>query len=148
MKKIKLKKYILMTGIVFFSFALWCFWRDGVDVSIRNNSGISVQNLKVGYVGGSLSSDVVNHQQTISFRFNPISDSDLWIQFEDTEGNLRKSTIEVYIEPDDEGMIEITIEPGNGLSINDCSSRPLGCFFTPLSSLFGMNCYQASTTES
>jgi hypothetical protein len=93
-----------------------------VRVAVTNNSGSIIRNFLLNYAGGSIEANVIDYKKTISYKVKPTSESVLRIQFLDKDGNTKKATIEVYIEPNYGGRIKIIIGPDYNLIINNCSA--------------------------
>lgn len=118
------KKYIyifLLFNLLFIA-GSGCFFHRGVRVAVTNNSGSIIRNFLLNYAGGSIEANVIDYKKTISYKVKPTSESDLRIQFLDKDGNTKKATIEVYIEPNYGGRIKIIIGPDYNLIINNCSA--------------------------
>lgn len=118
------KKYVwifLLLQLLFIA-GSGCFFHKGVRVAVTNNSGSTIRNFQLNYVGGSIEANAIDYKKTISYKVKPTSESDLRIQFLDKDGNTKKATIEVYIEPNYGGIIKLIIEPDYNLTINDCSA--------------------------
>jgi len=144
MKREDVRKYVIIVVAILLTIAFWCLRQDGVRIVITNNSEVSVRSFQLKYVGGSIVFDEVNHQQSVSYEVNPTSESDLRIQFEDIDGHIQKATIEAYIEPNYEGMIKISIEPGHNLVVHDCSA-PIICLSSRVLWFLGIGCSQPRT---
>lgn len=138
------RKYVIIVVAILLTIVFGCLWQDGVRVVITNNSEASVHNIQLKYAGGSAVFDKVNHHQSVSYEVNPTSESDLRIQFEDKDGQLQRATIEAYIEPNYEGMIKISIEPGHSLVVNDCSASII-CLSSRVLWFLGIGCSQPRT---
>ena len=118
-----MRSYLEKSAFLFFLLALLtvtcnCHGK-GVFIIIKNNSGTDILNLKISYVGGSLEKNLIRNKQIFSGYVNPISESSLLVIFKNREGKIIRKDIDVYIEKNYKGKIEIIILPNYRLIVKD-----------------------------
>lgn len=83
----------------------------GVNVTITNNSGSTISDLRIIYSGGSFLIKTLEPNISKRLLINPKGESDTKLEFKDPRGTKFKETIEVYIEEGYSGSLDITIGP-------------------------------------
>ena len=85
-------------------------------ISISNESGSTISDIKIAYTGGSYVVHKMEPGMSNEQYIRPKGESHLELSFVDVRGMLIKTTIDVYIETGYEGSILITIGKDNKVS--------------------------------
>jgi hypothetical protein len=91
----------------------------GVRVSISNQSESPMQNVVVAYTGGRYELPRLLPNETDTRYVNPVSESDLEVEFTEASGNRRKKTIGTYFERGYSGSISITVGNAGQVTVKD-----------------------------
>jgi hypothetical protein len=94
------------------------FFNYNIKVTIENNSGACLRNIRLFYRGGE--SQLVELQPNESWKvsFNPKAESNLIIEFVDDNGRERSANIGIYLEQGYKGHIKIIIDARGYLSVD------------------------------
>ena len=112
-----INKFLLLFLLFFMMLPLGCF-KKGVLVIVTNHSEEIIRGLQLDYEGGMIGTDKIDHNQSFSNYVNPTSESNLSIRFIDKNGITRKDALDVYIEKNYSGRIEIIIERDYSVKVN------------------------------
>lgn len=117
------KRKLVSCGIVL-SVALvlatgYFYWTRGVYVSVNNNTQSTLKNMDITYHGGVIQIATLEPKMSYGRYINPIGESDLTLEWFDSMGAKHSHMIEVYIEHNYAGSVEITVEPDNTVSVMD-----------------------------
>ncbi|MHC4630879.1 MAG: hypothetical protein ACYS9C_06365 [Planctomycetota bacterium] len=117
------KRKLVSCGIVL-SVALalatgYFYWTRGVYVSVNNNTQSTLKNLDITYHGGVIKIGALELKISYGQYINPTHPTDLTLEWSDSMGAKHSHTIGVYIEPNNAGSVEITVEPENRVSVTD-----------------------------
>lgn len=112
-----INKFVLLILVCFIMLHLGCL-QKGVLVIVTNHSEDIIRGLQLEYEGGMIGTDKIDHNQSFSNYVNPTSESSLLIQFVDKNGITRKEAVDVYIEKNYSGKIEIIIGRDYSIKVN------------------------------
>jgi hypothetical protein len=83
-----------------------------VRVKIINKSDCDIKNVKIIFNGGTISEALINVGTSKDFIIIPTGDSDIQIEFEESNGKKFKKMIDTYLEKGYKGEFEIIIRNG------------------------------------
>jgi len=109
-------KFIVLCVILMLTL-VGCSKKSGVVVSVKNESGGNIRNLKVSYVGGQLEKEILNNLDVFSGNANPTSESHLVVEFEDDKGHKVRKELDVYFERNYRRTILVTVTPNLNIEV-------------------------------
>jgi hypothetical protein len=94
------------------------FFNYNIKVTVINNSGASLRNIKMFYRGGEAQLDKLQPNESWKASINPKGESSLIIEFVDDKGRERSANIGIYLEQGYKGHIKIIIEAHGKMSVD------------------------------
>jgi hypothetical protein len=95
------------------------FWTRGVYVKITNSTQSTLKHIGIAYSGGATHITGLGPGTSRGQYINPKWESDLTLEWLDSAGMEHSYAMGVYIEHNYSGSVEITVEPGNRVSVTD-----------------------------
>lgn len=113
------KRFCMFINILFFM-AIFCVSCSDhrVAVIINNNSGARINDVTLSYSGGIAKIEFIDDKAYFKTMISPNSETDLKLTFIDRKGEIIKRNVDVYIEKNYSGKIEITVNGNYDLSVD------------------------------
>jgi hypothetical protein len=110
-------------GVNAFGFILFLFItalvgcsNSGVEVVIKNQSGLELTDVNLSFTGGKKLFPRLGSLNELRTRVRPTSASHLNIGFKEPSGKEHKQEVDTYFEPGYKGTVSILIGPGGIVS--------------------------------
>ena len=111
---------VLLIALVLLVATGYFYWTRGVYVSITNNTQSTLKDINISYVRGVVHVAALEPAASCARYVNPTGgDADLRLEWFEPSGAKHSHAIDVYIEHNYSGSVEITVEPGNRVSVTD-----------------------------
>lgn len=111
-------RWIVLLAVLVLVILAGCYFRTrGVRVSVSNGTESTLKQLKIIYRGGTIQIGELEPKRSYGRYINPAGESDLTLEWVDSLGAKRSHRLEVYIETNYIGSVDVTVEPGNTVSM-------------------------------
>ena len=110
---------VLLAVLVLVILAGHYFETRGVRVSVTNGTESTLKHLKIVYRGGVSQIGELEPKRSHGRYVNPSGESDLTLEWVDSLGARYSHRVGVYIGTNYVGSVDITVEPGNTVSMKD-----------------------------
>jgi hypothetical protein len=96
----------------------------GVYVRVTNDTQSTLKHIDITYTGGVVHTTVLEPKASYGRRVNPAGESALKLEWLDSAGAKHSHWIDVYLEHDYRGTVEITVESDGRVSVIDRIKSP------------------------
>lgn len=99
---------------------------SGISLKISNKGDYPIYKLKVIYTGGTIFVERIATQEDKRFIIKPKSESDIKLEYMDSESNKFKCKIDVYLEKGYSGSMDIKIKKSGKLNYKYIEKHLIG----------------------
>ena len=117
---------VLAVALIGFGLGACCFpFSEGMKVDVTNEGSAPILNLKISFKGGDRTLSKLGVGSTHEFVVKPTGESDITLSFSDASGNSRSQAVDVYLEANYQGRIDIKVDRlGNVTWKDDITACP------------------------
>lgn len=112
------KQSVFLITLVLICFFAQCLTK-GVFLTIKNNAHNNVYEIMVHYTGGHYQIPILTPDASTKRRINPTSESNISIEFKDHNGNKHSSLVDVYIESEHSGSLDVELNENGSITWKD-----------------------------